>query len=237
MPTLRPRATLRTQLLCEIHRLCANNVTRHGMEWRIKVDIVKTERTLSAVDRDVFSKVSRLGRDAGQAIMFGVTGGDFDPFPCAKVIDKVMLYAGGVPSWPRVKQVLDAFRAEPLFAAAKLEQTAQAIDAACRSEGGDLDNVLRQAAIGSLLAGHTTPEAAASRFFLDVVDRAVLSPRGGCFERMSVEQRRMAREMVRPLSEEAARLLTRNPNLKQTMLARRYRPSIEADSNLLGLKP
>jgi hypothetical protein len=76
-----------------------------------------------------------------------------------------------------------------------------------------------------------------SRCILDVIDRTVLSPRGGCFERLSAEQHAAAREMVRMLSDEAARVFVQRPDAKQTSLARRFKQTIEAHDDLLGGKP
>jgi len=187
------------------------------------------------MDRDVFSKVSRLGRDAGDTVCRALAGEDLHPYLLAKVVDTVIRLGGGFAAWPLVKHALDELRdAPPLFAGANRMRAVEAIEDACRSAGRDLDNVLRQVAVAAALRGEPDPQAVMSRCISVLLDRAVMSGRGGCFERISAAQRPAAWKLVQPIADRAARVFVERPEAKQTALAREFKPMIRPHDNLLG---
>lgn len=185
----------------------------------------------------MFSKVNRLGRAATASIVRSLAGEPFEPYLCLKVLDQLVGFSGGFAAWPRVMRELVEQQNAPLFFQADRGRAADLISDICRSEGGGLDDVLRGAAEAEVLRGVAEPFAVMSRCMLDLLDRAVLSPRGGCFEQIRFDQRAAVREMVRPLAERAAQVLVERPNAKRTGLARSFTPGIRAHDNLLGGTP
>lgn len=188
------------------------------------------------MDKDVFSKVSRLGRDAGDALVRAVRGEPFEKFLPCRVVDRVISIEGGISIWPTVKEEFERLESAPLLADAMRAETINRIDLIARSGGGELDKLLRNVAQSALLGGVYQPRIVMTRFVAAVLDRAILSPRGGCAQRLSFAERQHAKDLLRPIAARAATKLVERPDARKLGLARPHNPKLKAHDNLLGGK-
>ena len=192
---------------------------------------------ISYVDCDVFGKASRLGRAAADALVIALDGGSWDSFHAAKAIDVVVAAAGGIPSLPLVLSELDRLERNPLLAKAMRPDVLDRIDDGCRSAGGVLDSMLMRAAQAAVLRGDHDAHAVLSQLFRDVLDRAIVTPRGGLIDQVGPARSRRANRMLAPLASKAAGRLLARPDAKRLSLARAHNPSLVPESNLLGGGP
>lgn len=84
------------------------------------------------VDGDIFGAVTRLGRDAADAIARSLEGGAWDPFSAARCLDVLHSEAGGIPSLPAILRELEALRSAPLLAYTQREAVAERINEVVR---------------------------------------------------------------------------------------------------------
>lgn len=69
------------------------------------------------MDGDVFGAVSRVGRNAADALVRALDGSPWDESSACRCLDILIATAQGVPSLPGVLQVLCEYQASPLLAA------------------------------------------------------------------------------------------------------------------------
>lgn len=75
------------------------------------------------MDGDDFSRATRLGRMAAEAIWEAVANdAPFDGFTTGQLIDRFVEQAGGIPSLPGILALLTDLASEPLFLQARTEE-------------------------------------------------------------------------------------------------------------------
>ncbi len=191
---------------------------------------------LEAMDGDIFGAVSRLGRDAADGLARAVHGGAWDPFLAARCIDVLVAEADGIGSLAAVIDVFRSLQATPLLASTLVERSLERIaDAVRDAKGTVLDLMLRSVAERSVLRGEHEPRAMLQRFCAEVLDRAIISGRGGFLELDlgGCARREEAMTILAQISAEAAARLEARPDAKRLGLARQY-AQLEADTDLLG---
>ncbi len=191
---------------------------------------------LSDVDGDIFGAVTRLGRDAAEGVARAIHGGAWDPFLPARCIEVLIAKAEGIRSLPAVMDVLRAINATPLLASTLVESALERIgDAVREAKGTELDLMLRSAAQKSLLQGAYEPRAVLQRFCAELLDRSIISGRGGFLELTDGGPARSGEAMaiLAPVAAQAAERLEARPDAKRLGLSRQY-ARLSADSDLLG---
>lgn len=189
---------------------------------------------LRGMDGDIFGAVTRLGRAAAEALLRVLDGGPRDPFLPARCLDVLIGAANGVPSLPGVLRELNALRDNPLFARSLGESALERISDEVRAAKGTvLDLMLRSEAERCVLRGNYDPHHLVRGFCTEVLDRAIVSGRGGLLEQVGPARCREARSLLADVASEAAAILVARPDAQHLGLARRY-AHIEADTNLLG---
>ena len=191
------------------------------------------------MDGDIFGAVTRLGRNAAEALIGALHGAECDSFHAAHCIDVLIAKAEGVSSLPAVLATLQSLRDTPLLAPTMVEGAAERIaDAVRDARGTVLDLMLRSAAERCLFRGEYEPRTVLQEFCLTLLDRAIISCRGGFLELASRDRARVGEAMARlgPLAARAAELLETRPNAKRLGLSREY-ARLTPDTGLLGGRP
>lgn len=211
--------------------------TKTVPNWRHRLTLSYWRSYPQGMDGDVFGAVSRVGRNAADALVRAVDGGVWDPFPASRCFDILINKANGVPSLPAVLRVLAELKASPLFAVLR-DFAADRIDEAVRSAAQTtiLDLQLRAVAQSCVLQGRYDPSDILTQFCGQLLDRAIVTPRGGFIELVGAQRVGAAGEYLRPIAEQAAQVLLARPEAKRLQLARRH-AQIDADTDLLGASP
>lgn len=186
------------------------------------------------MDGDIFGAVSRLGRDAADGLGRAVAGEPWDPFLAARCLDVLLTKASGLPSLPGVLRQLDLLRAAPLFASALADSAVDAIAREVRTANGTvLDLILRAEAHRNIVRGEYGHLPLLQAFCLALLDRAIISGRGGLLEQVGHAGRRKALSVLAPVAREGAQVLIARPDAKRLRLARRH-AQLDPDTDLLG---
>jgi hypothetical protein len=188
------------------------------------------------VDGDIFGAVTRLGRDAAEGLARAVHGDVWDPFLAARCLDVLVEAANGIPSLRGILRELRNLQASPLLARTLVESSLEGIGDSVRTTNGSLlDLMLRSVAERSVLRGEYQPRRVLGWFFTELLDRAIISGRGGFLELEQGGQARRgeALSILARVASEAAAALEARPDAKRLGLARQY-AQLEADSDLLG---
>lgn len=190
---------------------------------------------LQVVDGDVFGKVTRLGRDAADAVARALSGEDaWDPFLAERCLEVLVGAAGGIPSLPVVVAELGALRAAPLLAPTLAEAAVERIhEASLTGETTELDLILRGVAQREVLRGEFQIRSVLERFCAELLDRAILCGRGGFMEQHGVGRIDEARGLLRSVTIDGARVLEKRPTAKRLGIAIRH-AHVGSDTNLLG---
>lgn len=189
------------------------------------------------MDGDVFGAVSRVGRNAADALVRAVDGGNWDPFPASRCLDILIKKTNGVSSLPAVLQVLADLKAAPLFASLR-DLAADRIDKAVSQSQHTtiLDLQLRAVAQSFVLQGRYDAAEIVTQFCRQLLDRAIITSRGGFIELVGARRIGAAAAYLGPIAEQAAEVLLARPDAKLLHLARRH-AQIGADTDLLGATP
>lgn len=190
---------------------------------------------LRSVDGDIFGAVSRLGRNAAEGVVRALSGELLDPFLASRCIDVLITAAGGIPSLPAVLEVIRSVNALPLLASTLVESSVERVGDAVRDANGTvLDLMLRSVVQRSLLVREHEPRQMLQKFFMELLDRAIISGRGGFVEVDGGSARRSeALAVLEPVAAAAAARLEARPDAKLLGLARQH-AQLKPDSNLLG---
>jgi hypothetical protein len=191
---------------------------------------------LRHMDGDIFGAVSRLGRDAAEGLVRAVHGDAWDPFLATRCMDVLVANADGIPSLPSVLEVLRDLQGSPLLAATLVEASVDRIaDAVRQARGTLLDLMLRSVAERSILRGQYDPRAVLERFCAELLDRSIISGRGGFLELPDGGQahRHEAMAIVAPVAARAAERLEARPDAKRLGLSRQH-AHLVPESDLLG---
>lgn len=81
------------------------------------------------MDGDIFGAVTRLGRQAAEAITRALHGGQWDPFLAERCLEVVVKEAEGIPSLASVLSELRGLEDSPLLAPALRDQVIDRIGA------------------------------------------------------------------------------------------------------------
>jgi hypothetical protein len=186
------------------------------------------------MDGDDFSRATRLGRAAADAIMnAATTGAPFDGFATAQLIARFVESSGGVPSLPAILSVLGDLASQPLLVSTRTDEAlAQINNAAHGTECGMLDLQLGLVVQSAILRGQVDPRPILERFIQALIERNVIIGRSGLAETYGLQYAESARDLTAPIVRAAADELLRRPDAKRLLLARSFR--IDEDSNLLG---
>lgn len=188
------------------------------------------------MDGDIFGAASRLGRQAAEAVRAALHGDAIDPFLPARCLERVFNLAAGVPSIAPVLERFSHLRDQPLLMPLLRDSALDDLeDIVCAAKGTILDRMFLVAAQRRLIAGDCDAFRLINDFFLDVLDRAIVSPRGGLMdlERGLYAAREEARRLLAPIAVEAATEIARRPEARRIGIAKRY-AGIEATTDLLG---
>lgn len=187
------------------------------------------------MDGDVFGAVTRLGRDAADAVARALEGGIWDPFSAARCLDVLHAEAGGIPSLPGVLRELEALRTAPLLAHVHRDAAVERIGEVVRqAKGSTLDLILRSVAERSVLSGEYEPIRVLGRYCEVLLDSAIISPRGGFLETSGHSRKDEARALLSPVASAAAEKLATRPDARRLGLARPH-ADLRPDSDLLGV--
>ncbi|WP_437489060.1 hypothetical protein WME75_09985 [Sorangium sp. So ce1014] len=186
------------------------------------------------MDGDVFGRVSKIGRDAGEAALRALDGCGWDPYPAERCLDILVAAADGVPSLPLVLREVRNISASPLFARMLGEHSSQRIVAAVADvKGGVLDLILKNEIQKCVLRGVFDERVILTRFCEQLLDRAIISGRDGFREQHGSERVREVQKLLRPIAASAAEVMQSRPDAKRLGLARRH-PRITPETDLLG---
>jgi hypothetical protein len=205
------------------------------------MDILSSILTLSgrncilcSMDGDVFGRVTRIGRDAAEAVLAALGGQPWDAFCAERCLELLVATAGGVPSLPEVLRQIQDLNASPLLARVQAEPACDEIASIVRRvDGGILDLILRATAQKRMLQGVFDARDIVTNFVVTLLDRAVVYGRGSPIGVRSRAEIRAARERLRGVATRAAEELLQRPNAKRLGLTRN-RQRITAETNLLG---
>lgn len=186
------------------------------------------------MDGDVFGKVGRLGRHAAEAVHRALNGGKWDPFHASKCLEVVLARSGGLPSLGVVQAELRGLRAVPLLATVLRDGTLERIREATLGSGCSLlDLMLRSVSERAILRGEFGTRAVLKRFCSEVLERQVLSGRGGFLEQHGATRINEARALLEPIAAAGASVLDARPDAKRLRLAHSF-ANITAETDLLG---
>lgn len=186
------------------------------------------------MDGDVFGRVTRLGRAAAEAVARAIGGESWDPFYAERCIDDLIVAAGGIPSLIVVVGELGALRDAPLLARFQREDALRRIREATHASGStELDLILRSSAERLILRGEFRLGAILERFFGQLLERSVLTGRGGFMEQYGSAKLDDARAVLVAVACVAAAALEARPTAKRLGLARPH-AALTAETNLLG---
>lgn len=188
------------------------------------------------MDGDDFSRVTRLGRTAVDAMWTSITtGAPFDGFATGQLIDRFVGHAEGIASLPNVLAVLEDLAATPLLVQTRTDEAIERVhDAAGVGDGTMLDLQLRDVVTSALLRNEIGPQRILERFFEQFIERNVIMARNGFVETHGLEQAQAARDLTAPLVRAAAEELIRRPDAKRLGLTREFFERLNETSNLLG---
>jgi hypothetical protein len=186
------------------------------------------------MDGDDFSRATRLGRAAADAIMTAATtGAPFDGFATAQLIASFVESSGGIPSLPAVLSVLGDLASQPLWVPARTDEALAQINTVAHGLNcGMLDLQLGLVVQSAILRGEIEPRPILERFIQAFIERNVIMGRSGLVETHGLQYAESARDLTAPIVRAAADELLRRPDAKRLLLARAFR--IDEDSNLLG---
>jgi hypothetical protein len=186
------------------------------------------------MDGDVFGKVTRIGRDAAEAVLGTLGGQPWDAFCAERCLELLVATAGGVPSLPEVLGQIEGLNASPLLARVRAEAVCDEIASIeRRTDGGILDLILKATAQKRILQGVFDSRDIVTNFVVALLDRAVVYARGSPIGVRGCAEIRAARQRLHGVAERAAAELLQRPNAKRLGLTRN-RPRITAETNLLG---
>lgn len=189
------------------------------------------------MDGDIFGAVSRLGRDAADGVVRAIRGDFWDPFLATRCIDVLIAEANGIPSLQPILEVLDELQKSPLLAPALVESSINRIVGAVREARGTtiLDLVLRSVVERSILRGQYEPLGVLNLFCAELLEKSIISGRGGFLELADVEHahRHQAMKLLAPVITQAAQRLAARPNAKRLGLSQQH-ARLHPDSDLLG---
>ncbi len=186
------------------------------------------------MDGDVFGKVTKLGRAACDAVARAVAGQAWDAFHASKCIDALLAAAGGIPSLAVVDAELAALRDLPLLARLGTEDALQRIrESGFGPDCTELDMILRSVVERAVRRGEFGVRVVLKRFCGELLDRAVLTGRGGFMEQYGHAQLDEARAVLAPVAQAAAERLEVRPTAKRLSLARPH-ANLTPTSDLLG---
>ncbi|HEX8795226.1 MAG TPA: hypothetical protein VF765_29965 [Polyangiaceae bacterium] len=188
------------------------------------------------MDGDIFGAVTRLGRDAAEGVARAVHGDAWDPFLATRCIEVLVEKAEGIRSLPAVLEVLRTINATPLLASVLVESSLERVDDAVREANGtELDLILRSSVQRSLLRGEYQPGGILQRFCAELLDRSIISGRGGFLELANDGQARRdeAMAILAPVAARAAQVLEARPDAKRLGLSRQH-ARLSPKSDLLG---
>jgi hypothetical protein len=189
------------------------------------------------VDGDDFSRVTRLGRVAADAIWATVTNdAPFDGFATGQLVDRFIEQAEGIPSLPGTLAILADLASEPLFLQTRSDEALARLNAAaqgpeCTMLDLQLGHVVESAVIRSVI----DPQTVLERFVQDFIERNVIMARGGFVETYGLEHAERARDVVAPIARAAAEELLRRPDAKRLGLSREFLQRLTETSNLLDV--
>jgi hypothetical protein len=186
------------------------------------------------VDGDVFGKVTKLGRAAADAVARAIGGESWDAFHASRCIDTLLIAADGIPSLVAIVAELAGLRGSPLLARFETEGALRRIREATLASGcTELDLILRSNVERSVLRGELALRTILERFFSQLLDRAILTGRGGFMENHGASQLAQARAVLAPVACGAAEALEARPTAKRLGLARPH-ADVTAETDLLG---
>lgn len=186
------------------------------------------------VDGDVFGKATRIGRMAADAAWRALNGEAWDTFCAKRSLDVLITDAGGVASLPGVLRELRNLNASPLLSRVLGEHACQCIAAVVADKkGGLLDLILKSVAQSCVLCGVYNEREILTRFAAKLLDRTIVTGRGGFLEHHGSEQLPGIRALLLPVAADAAEVLQSRPDTKRLGLSRRD-ACITPETDLLG---
>jgi hypothetical protein len=189
---------------------------------------------LSDVDGDVFGRVTKLGRAAAEAVARALAGESWDAFHASRCIDALVVAADGIPSLVIIASELAGLRNSPLLARLGTEDALQRIREATLGRGcTELDLILRSAVERSVLRGEFVLQSILERFCGQLLERTVLTGRGGFIEEHGHAAPNEARAVLAPVASAAAAILDARPTVKRLGLARSH-ADVGPNTDLLG---
>lgn len=182
------------------------------------------------MDGDIFSKTSRAGRQAAEAVAQAIEGGRWAPYCAQNFLDDLFAKADGLRSLPGILKVLNT----PLLARAAPDYACGEIEAEVRRSGDGVHDVrLKRIAQRSIQRGQFDPLTVVTNFFGELLEQGVIYARGGCLlERYGLACIEQANGLLAPVAEAAAQALLRRPDAKR--LGLKGQIAITAETNLLG---
>ncbi len=189
------------------------------------------------MDGDDFSRATRLGRTAAEAIWEAVANdAPFDGFATGQLIDRFFQQADGIPSLPGILAVLTDLASEPLFVQARAEEALARIAEAVRGpECTMLDLQLGHVVESAVLRNQIAPQPILERFFQAFIERNIIMARGGLVETYGLQHAHAARDLTAPIARAAAEELLRRPEAKRLGLSSEFLQRLNENSNLLGV--
>jgi hypothetical protein len=189
---------------------------------------------LSGVDGDVFGKVSKLGRAAADAVARALAGEPWDPFHASRCMDALLTTARGIPTLIVVERELNALQSSPLLASLGIQDALDRVRAATLVEGcTELDILLRGAVESSVKRRDFEFRSVVERFCALMLDRCILTGRGGFMEQRGHAQLGEARALLAPTGSATAATLCARPDARRLGLARSH-AKLGPQSDLLG---
>jgi hypothetical protein len=187
------------------------------------------------VDGDVFSRVSKQGRAAADAVLRTIRGEPWDPFHATRCIERLINGAKGIPSLRVVAAELAGLRQAPLLAPVAVDDALARIRSATLAEPGctELDLVLRSNVERSVLRGDHQLRPILESFCGQLLERAVLTGRNGFMERNGLGLLARAHAVLAPVATAAAAALDARPSARRLRLSQRY-ANVTPTTNLLG---
>jgi hypothetical protein len=186
------------------------------------------------VDGDVFGRATRAGRNAADAASRALNGDAWDPFCANRCLDILIAAAGGVASLPSVLRELRNLNASPLLSRVLGEDASHRIAAAVAdAKGGILDLILKSVVQRCVLRGVHNEREILTRFAAELLDRTIVTGRGGLLEHHGSERLPEIHALHLPVAADAAEVLQRRPDAKRLGLARRH-ACITPETDLLG---
>jgi hypothetical protein len=188
------------------------------------------------MDGDDFSRATRLGRTAAEAIWEAIVNdAPFDGFSTGQLIDRFVGHAGGIPSLPGILALLADLASESLFVQTRTDEAlARIAEAVHGPECTTLDLQLGHVVDSAVLRNQISPQPILERFFQAFIERNIIMAREGLVEKHGLQYARAARDLTAPIARAAAKKLLRRPDAKQLELSREFLQRLSENSNLLG---